>query len=568
MKLVTAGPGAGKTKRLVFEIQKRLDQGISPYTIIATTFTREAAREIEDRLGGEVAIRTLHGLAYWIIRLSRQSRGDAVPRVISDERAAALMERASKELDIKYMEPRQVLEDLARTREKGGKIEALHPQAQGAIERYFRILSSENLLDFTGLLDEAKRELENPELRQFFRGQRIFVDESQDINPITEWPMLDTLREGADEFVMFASPSQQIYGFRGADWEELYAKIPVGHAVETMRQNHRSTPEIIHAAAPLAGEDAASMEAVRASLGIPVLAVDALNPEMEADFVGRQIGEWIAAGLEASKIAVLARVHTVLNNIQMALRTRDIPYQLVSGRRSLFHREETQAVLGYLLLALDPMDDTVLEAIVNFPPQGIGVRTRHALRGDEYLRWDHFFKALANPKQYREQVIRRVLRILDLRERFEEIVRSGLPLLETVSRVIELSEIPGYLTSEGDFQAAGAVGDLVNASEEFGTLEEFVEYLDSEVRRPREAEGVQLSTLHASKGREWAAVIVPGFQDGLLPLDGSDIREEQNLAFVGMTRAKDRLILTMNRSFPPSPFLARLPVQIAQWPLR
>jgi len=161
MKLVTAGPGAGKTKRLVFEIQKRLDQGISPYTIIATTFTREAAREIEDRLGGEVAIRTLHGLAYWIIRLSRQSRGDAVPRVISEERAAALMERASKELDIKFMEPRQVLEDLARTREKGGKLEALHPQAQGAIERYFRILSSENLLDFTGLLDEAKKELEN-----------------------------------------------------------------------------------------------------------------------------------------------------------------------------------------------------------------------------------------------------------------------------------------------------------------------------------------------------------------------------------------------------------------------
>jgi DNA helicase-2/ATP-dependent DNA helicase PcrA len=568
MKLVTAGPGAGKTRRLVSEIQERLDQGVSPYTVIATTFTREAAREIEDRLRGEVAIRTLHGLAYWIIRLSRQSRGDVVPRVISEERAIALMERASKELDIKFMEPRQILEDLARTREKGGKIEALHPQSRAAIDRYFRILSSENLLDFTGLLDEAKRELENPELRQYFKGQRIFVDEAQDVNPITEWPILDVLREGADEFVVFASPSQQIYGFRGADWDELYARFPAGHAGETMRRNHRSTPEIIHAATPLAGEDAASMEAVRASLGIPVLAVDALNPEMEADFVGRQIAEWLSAGIEASKIAVLARVHTMLNNIQMALRTRDIPFQLVSRRRSLFHREETQAVLGYLLLALEPMDDTVLEAIVNFPPQGIGARTRHALRGDEYLQWDHLFKALANPKQHRDQVIRRVLRILDLREHFEEIVGSGLPLLETVSRVIELSEIPSYLTSEGDFQAAGSVGDLVDASEEFGTLEEFVEYLDSEVRRPREAEGVQLSTLHSSKGREWTAVIVPGFQDGLLPLDGSDIREEQNLAFVGMTRARDQLILTMNRAFPPSPFLTRLPVQIAQWPLR
>lgn len=568
MKLVTAGPGAGKTKRLVSEIQERLDQGISPYTVIATTFTREAAREIEERLGGEVSIRTLHGLAYWIIRLSRQSRGDAVPRVISEERAFALMERASKELDIKFMEPRQVLDDLARTRERGGKIEALHPQAQAAIERYFHILSSENLLDFTGLLDEAKRELEDPELRQYFGGYRIFVDEAQDVSPITEWPMLDVLRDGAEEFVIFASPSQQIYGFRGADWEKLYARFPTGHAVETMRRNHRSTPEIIHAADPLAGEDAASMEAVRESLGVPVLAVDALNPEMEADFVGKQIGEWLSAGIEASEIAVLARVHTMLNNIQMALRTRDIPFQLVSGKQSLFHREETQAVLGYLMLALDPMDDTVLEAIVNFPPQGIGVRTRHALRGDGYLQWDHLFKSLAKPSQYRDQVIHRVLRILDLREHFEEIVCSRLPLLRTVSRVIELSEIPSYLTSEGDFQAAKAVGELVNSSEEFSTLPEFLDYLDSEVRRPREVQGVQLSTLHASKGREWRAVILPGFQDGLLPLDGADIREEQNLAFVGMTRAKDRLILTMNRSFPPSPFLARLPVQIAQWPLR
>lgn len=183
MKLITGGPGAGKTRRLVSEIQERLDRGVSPYTIIATTFTREAAREIEHRLGEEVAIRTLHGLAYWIIRLSRQARGDALPRVISQERAAALMDRASKEVDIKFIEPRQVLEDLARTREKGGKMEALHPQAQAAIERYFRILSSENLLDFTGLLDEAKKELENVELREYLKGQRIFVDESQDGAP-------------------------------------------------------------------------------------------------------------------------------------------------------------------------------------------------------------------------------------------------------------------------------------------------------------------------------------------------------------------------------------------------
>jgi DNA helicase-2/ATP-dependent DNA helicase PcrA len=568
MRLVTAPPGAGKTRRLVSDIQERLQEGVFPYSIIATTFTREAAKEIAERLGGEVPIRTLHGLGYWLIRLSRQTRGEVVPRVISEDKSLSVMERAVKELDVKFVEPRQALEDMARVRERGGRPESLHPLVQQVISRYLAILRADNQLDFTGILDEAQRELQNPDLQEFLRGQRVFVDEGQDLNPQTEWPLLEVLRQVSEEFVLFASPSQQIYGFRGADWEKLCSAFPEKLQIETMRENYRSTPEIVYAAARLAGPDADTMLPTRESVGSPVVAVDALNAEMEADYVGRQTARWLAQGIPLGEVSILARVHSMLNAIQMALRARDVPFHIVGGRMSLFQREETQAVLGYLRLGLDPMDDSVLETIIDFPPCGIGVRTRYDLRGDDCLTWDHLFKALADPKQLRQQAVRRILRIFDLREHFEAIVQAKLPLTQTIGRMLDLTEVPSYLASEGDFHAARSLNDLVSASTEFSSLKGFVDYLQDEVNRPRDSLGVQLSTLHAAKGREWDAVIIPGFQEGLLPLEGADPREERNLAFVGMSRARFHLTLTLNRTMPPSHLLAHLPVQAIRWPPR
>jgi DNA helicase-2/ATP-dependent DNA helicase PcrA len=138
--------------------------------------------------------------------------------------------------------------------------------------------------------------------------------------------------------------------------------------------------------------------------------------------------------------------------------------------------------------------------------------------------------------------------------------------MRTIGRLLELSEIPSYLNGEGDFQASRSVNDLVAASVEFGSLKAFVDYLHAEVTRPRDAEGVQLSTLHAAKGREWDAVIIPGFQEGLVPLEGADLAEERNLAFVGMTRPRFHLTVTLNRSQPPSQFLAKLPIKVSSWP--
>jgi DNA helicase-2/ATP-dependent DNA helicase PcrA len=337
-----------------------------------------------------------------------------------------------------------------------------------------------------------------------------------------------------------------------------------------MQRNYRSTPEIVNAVRPLAGPDASNMRAVRDSMGVPVRAVDALNPEMEADYVGRQLSEWIdkfkANGVPLNQIAVLTRVHSQHNLLQVAFRMRNLPFQMIGNGRAVFEREEIHALLGYLRLAMDPMDDTVLETIVNFPPCGIGARTRYKLRGDDLLRWDHLIRVLAEPEDWRPQVVRRVHRILDLRELFDQLAERKLHLVDFVAKVADLSNIPDYLNSEGDFTGHRALRDLIELGHEFGRVSEFIRYLKDEVARPSRAEGVQLATIHASKGREWKAVLLPGFNDGLLPLEAGDPSEEKNVAFVGMTRAKDQLVVTMSRPRPASPFLTRLPLEMSRWP--
>jgi DNA helicase-2/ATP-dependent DNA helicase PcrA len=525
VKLITGAPGAGKTNRLVSEIRDRLARGVSPYMILATTFSRQAALEISRRLDGDVPVRTIHGVAYWLIRLARQARGHKVPQVISHETSLALMERAAEELECGFVEPRQALQDMERVRAGRCSRRSLNPLVQSLIERYLQTLHAENLIDFTGILELCSQELQDPKLQIFLQDICVLVDEGQDVTPATEWPILEALLRVSSEFIVLASPSQQIYGFRGADWEKLVRRFPDDLQTETLRENHRSTPEIVHAARPLAGPDASEMRSSRTSLGIPVLAVDAMNPEMEMDYIGRQIRMWVdgfqSDGVPRNEIAILTRVHAQQNQFQIMLRNRGIPFQVVGSGKNIFEREETLAILGYLRLALDPMDYSVLESIVNYPPCGIGTRTRFQLRQDDVMHWDHLVTVLAHPASVREPVVRRVHQILDLRELFTELKRIKAPLNNLVTQVMVLSGVSEYLNSEGDFAASRALGDLVAICAEFETLGQYVEYLEGEVRRPRESNGIQLTTLHAAKGREWSAIVIPGFEEGLLPLEGA-----------------------------------------------
>lgn len=565
--MVLAGPGAGKTRSLVQSIASSLEEGTSPFMMLATTFSREAALEIGERLGEDVAVRTFHGLGNWIIRLGRKARGKPIPRIATEKKQRTLVERAIVETETPFVETDQVIEALERVRAHGVEIDSLHPYVHNVVKRYFKILDVENLIDFTGILVEAKKELRNSELKSFLQGLHLWVDEAQDINPKSEWPLLQVLIEGSASLKMFASPSQQIYAFRGADWETLSGTFTEGMDIQYMYTNYRSTPEIVAASKPLAGIDAQNMRASKPP-GSPVVLVDAINPDMEIDYIIKQISEWQQSGIPLEEIAILCRVSSQLNQLQMLLKTRDIPFQIVGKRKPLLLRAEVNALLGYMIMAVDPMTSLPLEHIINFPPQGIGVRTRKILRNDDTLTWDHLIKGLVRPNNLRSQVVERIKEVLTIREHLKALMQTKMKPAQIVEHIADLAGISDYLLMEGGHQGLQGLEDLIHVGREFSSVATFSEYLREQIYTPRDITGIQLSTLHASKGREWAAVLIPGMHNGIIPLQGSEIGDERNLAFVGLSRAKDHLVLTMNRTEDPSTLLSGVSryVEAVQWP--
>lgn len=568
MTLVQAGPGAGKTRDLVGRIRALLDQGVSPFSILPLTFCREAAMEITERLDGDVAAKTNHSFSLNLITIAAKARGETVPRIVDDEQQKRIMERAAQEVHRTKMDLGYVMKKIATCRDVGIPLENLEPAVEEIARRYFQIMEAENLMDFTGILERAQKELGNPDIQEFIRDMHVFEDEGQDANPYNEWPILQKLYEESQGFTMFASPSQQIYGFRGADWERLEKLFPEDYRTETKLENHRSTPEIVKASCALAGPDARDMIPVNPSINVPVLWVDAVNPDMELDYIGAQVAKWISSGAvsKPSQIGILTRVHSQLFPIQRVLRARDIPIILVSNKQNPFHRIETRGLLGYLKLAADPMDDSMLEDIIDYPPCGIGSRRRFQLRRDDDMTWDHLLAAIADRGEFPEQVIQRIFAILDIRETLDQLNRVELSVAERITRTIDLTGMRVQLLADGDYNGIKALEDLVAASKEFNTIMEFAEYLDDELQKPRETEGVKLGTLHASKGLEWEAVIMPGMQNGLLPMSGGDDTEERNLAFVGVSRPKERLVLTSSATSQVSPFVPKIYQQAVKWP--
>jgi superfamily I DNA/RNA helicase len=238
----------------------------------------------------------------------------------------------------------------------------------------------------------------------------------------------------------------------------------------------------------------------------------------------------------------------------------------MSQKHNPFTRVETRALLGYLQLAADPMSDLMLEDIIDYPSCGIGSRRRYQLRRDEDLSWDHLAMALAYPDDHPEQVINRIYQILDVRADLDELNKCNLPVHERVAKAIDMTGISVQLLADGDYNGVRALDDLTKASKEYSSLEEFAEYLSEELEKPRETEGVKLGTLHASKGLEWEAVIMPSMQDGSLPMAGGDKLEERNLAFVGVSRPKQRLVLVSNAASAPSPYIHLAQQEAIKWP--
>jgi DNA helicase-2/ATP-dependent DNA helicase PcrA len=603
--LVVAGAGSGKTRVLTYRIAWLLANGLAePHEVLAVTFTNKAAREMAGRVevlvGGSLRggfVGTFHRFALQLLRTHPAEAGLPSRFAVADEdEQRALIERLLKKLEVPTgrLTPRAARSRISAAKNAMLTPEQLAEQAHGTGERivaelyaaYQAELRAAAAIDFDDMLLGAVGLLEREAaLRKGLasRFRWILVDEYQDTN-LAQARLVWLLGGKAPNLTAVGDEDQSIYRWRGAEIENILnfeATYP-GARIVTLGRNYRSAEPILRAAAGVIANNRRRRAKTLSSEvggGAPVAVYLAADEADEARFVADEI-----AGLRASvglgEIAILFRVNAQSRSFETELVRRAVPYAVVAGMR-FWERKEVRDTLAYLRLLVAPDDTLAFRRAIHVPARGIG-----------QVAMDHLEEAAGGWGMALPEAARRLPEGLTPRARLSlegfftlleglRTTAAAAPPAQVVRDLLERSGLLAQYDSddEEDRGRRANLDELVAAAAEAGergqTLADFLDEValltDADARR--EGEAVQLSTLHAAKGLEFDVVFLAGMEDGLLPLrregfGDADEEEERRLAYVGMTRARRRLFLTLARvrrvngqllSGRPSPFLLEVP---------
>ncbi len=575
---VIAGPGTGKTKTLVARIVHLLRQrGLRPAQITAVTFTRKAAAELRERLakqlGGSRAVRGLNVGTFHALCLAQLRRAGQSPVVIDGGAAQVLADELVREQGLK-ISARDALREIS-LRKCGAAWDAAK-LPDGLYEAYCARLAAAGVMDYDDILLRALEAAEAGAEAAPACFTQLLVDEFQDTNPLQYRLVRAWARHSAGLFVI-GDPNQAIYGFRGADaacFSQLRGDAP-GLAETVLTRNYRSTGLILDCARPVlpAGAQAPALVAQRGH-GQKVRLVRADTPFAEAVFVAKEIGAMVGgidmlSGSAArggstrafSDIAVLYRTNRQAALFEECLAKEGIPY-VVSGRDGFLSQPETVRLLAFFRLLQNPADRFSLRLCLR------------ELAGCPAAQCN----ALAARHEEGEQSIAALLALLRA-----EPACGGMPLF---AQMLEEHGPEGPL-SKGKPQkllAAWVAGQglagtpwaehLLHTAAFHGSMEDFLAAVtlgqEGDIQRyggkTYNPDAVSLMTLHAAKGLEFPAVFLCGLAAGTMPggrrRGPEDEAEERRLLYVGMTRAKDELVLV--HAGEPSPFLAALPPDLLE----
>lgn len=620
--LVLAGPGSGKTRVLTHRIAYliRVCQ-ISPYHILAVTFTNKAAKEMVSRLqqliGPQTArltIGTFHAICARILRQEGAYVGLGSNFVIYDEDdQQRLITRALKELDLdtKLYRPAAVQSAISKA-----KNELLtpatyrpptywHEAVARVFARYEELKAEGNALDFDDLLVKAEALFrEHEEVRQRYQRRYLYllIDEFQDTNK-AQYDLIRHLAGERRNVFAVGDEDQSIYSWRGADYRNVLrfrSDFPEAKVI-LLEQNYRSTQTILNAARAII---ARNTQRVNKKLwtdnpGGPLVQVyEAYDEHQEAEYVVNEIQRLVAQGVcRLGDCAVMYRTNAQSRALEDAFMRHSLPYRLVGGIR-FYQRREIKDVLSYLRVIHNPDDDVSLMRIINTPPRGIGTKTV-----DQFLRWAEGLglsagRALLHLAQTaaKEEDLPQALRcgrggrqLLAFAQILAELARvpDNTTLSELLSLLLDKTQYLDFLrdgTEEGQ-DRANNVRELFSVTAGYATapwsvalpsfLEEAALMSDAD-EVDTNADAVTLLTLHLAKGLEYDTVFIVGMEEGLCPhmrsLDDKEaMEEERRLCYVGVTRAKRHLYLV--RAFrrtlygaaearDPSRFLLDIPTHL------
>jgi DNA helicase-2/ATP-dependent DNA helicase PcrA len=615
--LVLAGAGTGKTRVLTTRMAHLLwTHRARPNEILAVTFTNKAAREMKERVGQLVGgtvegmpwLGTFHSIGMRILRRHAELVGLSQNFTILDvDDQIRLLKQIiqAERLDEKRWPARQLAGLIDGWKNKGlvpEKVPAgdAFSFANGrGIELYAayqKRLKDLNAVDFGDLLLENIRLFqENPDvLKQYHRWfTYIMVDEYQDTN-VAQYLWLRLLAQGNHNVCCVGDDDQSIYGWRGAEVDNILRfeqDFPGAHVIR-LEQNYRSTPHILGAASKLIANNAGRLgKTLRtgiagADMGEKLAVRGVWDDDEEARLAAEDIDRFRRAGVALNDIAILVRASFQMRAFEDRFVTMGMPYRVIGGPR-FYERQEIKDAIAYLEVLQNPAADLRFERIVNVPKRGLGEQAVQTIFGHaraEGLSLFHAARQITETEDLKPAARRSLRALTDSFERWRGLM-GAMPHTELAELILDESGYTEMWQKDKSPQAQTRLEnlkELIRFMDQFDSLAAFLEHVSLVMDADQAADGdrVSLMTLHGAKGLEFGVVFLPGWEEGLFPhqraLDENGqegLEEERRLAYVGITRAKRRLIISFaqNRrvhgswqSALPSRFLDELAVEHAE----
>jgi DNA helicase-2/ATP-dependent DNA helicase PcrA len=614
--LVLAGAGSGKTRVLTHRIANLIRTGKArPGEILAITFTNKAAQEMRERVEMLVGPRTramwvmtFHSACARLMRAEADKLGYTRSFTIYDESdSLRLIKRVADELeiDVKRFAPRGLKRQISDAKNIGLDAAGYREQVSSFFEQtaadvydlYEKRIHSMNAMDFDDLLLRSVNLFElYPDIRKRYANQFrfILVDEYQDTNR-TQYRFLELLAEEHRNLMVVGDEDQSVYRFRGADIRNIldFQKDFPDAEVIRLEQNYRSTQPILSVANAIIQNN-------RERLGknlwtdidkgdLPVIR-EMEDEHAEARYVAGEVERLVDEGMSRDEVAVFYRANAQSRVLEDTLVRYGVSYQVIGGTK-FYDRAEIKDALGYLTFLTNPSDAVAFGRVVNSPKRGIGDTTQarilnHANTVGEVV-WEIALRPEIVPG-LGTAAIKAVSRFMSIMERLQERVDSA-GVAELLEETLQETGYLDALRAERTIEAEGRIENLeelvsvareYEATAEEPSLEEFLQQvaLFSEQDNLTSDEGiVTLMTIHNAKGLEFPVVFLIGMEDGVFPhmrsIEAGDVEEERRLAYVGITRAKQKLYLTHARQRSlyggsewnlPSRFLDEIPAEMAE----
>lgn len=589
--LILAGAGSGKTTVLVNRVQHIIDSGLArPWQVLAITFTNKAAGEIRERLihtigpeANDIWAYTFHSCCARILRRFADRLGYSSHFTIYDtDDQKRVMKHCQKSLGItdKILHHKSILAEMSTAKDSLIDCEEYKKFAQNdfrkariaeCYELYQKELLRSDAMDFDDIIFNTVKLLrENKDVLELYQQQfkYIMVDEYQDTSH-AQYVLVSMLAGGYNNICVVGDDDQSIYRFRGATIENILSFEHQFKNAKVIRleQNYRSTQNILDAAnAVIANNKNRKGKNLWTDAGAgEKIIFNTLEDEAEeADFIADEILRNVRNGRKMSDHAILYRMNAQSRNIEITLAKSGIPHKVIGGNR-FFDRKEIKDIISYFAVISNPADNVRLQRIINVPKRGIGdtmfanileIATGLGISAFEVCeRADEFQKTLRSARKLQD--------FTAMIRHFQHCLDDGMALSDLLQEILEKTKYFDYLDEDPEsaqdrkdniselstmfirYQQEDENFDLADFLEDVALVSDIDSY-------NRDEDAVVLMTLHSAKGLEFPIVFIPGMEEGIFPGNQSvysdeDLEEERRLAYVGITRAKEKLYLLNSR---------------------